>query len=100
MKTMKSYFIHIFVSLKSVLKKIVDTTKIKYKKYICRYKKTKKGQTYVGQLYHFKKMKNLENSLSSFLSLTPKGVQGQKCMLSRKYGKKLHIFWILLKAIF
>ena len=60
----------------------------------------KKEQTYVGQLYYFKKMKNLESSLSIFLSLIPKEVQDQKCMLSRKHQKKSHVSWILLKTIF
>ena len=44
-------------------------------------------------------MKNLESSLSSLLSLIPKEVQGQKCMLSRKHRKKSHVSWILLKTI-
>ena len=65
-----------------------------------RYKIRKKWQTYVDQFYRSKKMKNLQSSLSSFLSLIQKGVQGHKWMLSRKHRKKLHISLVLLKTVF
>ena len=71
------------------------TSKINY-----RYKIRKKWQAYVDKIYRCKKMKNLQSSLSSFLSLIQKGVQGHKCMLSRKHRKKLHISLILLNTVF